>query len=174
MKINDVRAIVTGGASGLGQAVAQRIIAGGGRVTMLDVQEAVGQAAAKALDSDWERALFVLFNEMRDRGSGLLFADRSSAAGAGIGLPDLATRLAGALSYHMQPLDDAARASALQLQAAARGLELEQAAADYLVRRLDRDMAALVRWLDKADRASLAEQRRLTIPFIRTLLSGGE
>ena len=49
MKIKDVRAIVTGGASGLGQAVAQRIIAGGGRVTMLDVQEAVGQAAAKAL-----------------------------------------------------------------------------------------------------------------------------
>jgi NAD(P)-dependent dehydrogenase (short-subunit alcohol dehydrogenase family) len=52
MKIKDVRAIVTGGASGLGQAVAQRIIAGGGRVTMLDVQEAAGQAAAKALGAN--------------------------------------------------------------------------------------------------------------------------
>jgi NAD(P)-dependent dehydrogenase (short-subunit alcohol dehydrogenase family) len=52
MKIKDVRAIVTGGASGLGQAVAQRIIAGGGKVTMLDVQETVGQAAAKALGAN--------------------------------------------------------------------------------------------------------------------------
>lgn len=52
MKIKDVRAIVTGGASGLGQAVAQRIIGGGGKVTMLDVQEAAGQAAAKALGSN--------------------------------------------------------------------------------------------------------------------------
>ena len=52
MKIKDVRAIVTGGASGLGHAVAQRIIAGGGQVTMLDVQEAAGQAAARALGAN--------------------------------------------------------------------------------------------------------------------------
>jgi NAD(P)-dependent dehydrogenase (short-subunit alcohol dehydrogenase family) len=52
MKIKDVRAIVTGGASGLGQAVAQRIIAGGGKVTMLDVQETAGQAAVKALGAN--------------------------------------------------------------------------------------------------------------------------
>ncbi|HSD73605.1 MAG TPA: SDR family NAD(P)-dependent oxidoreductase [Steroidobacteraceae bacterium] len=49
MKIKEVRAIVTGGASGLGQAVAQRIISGGGKATMLDVQESAGQAAARAL-----------------------------------------------------------------------------------------------------------------------------
>lgn len=49
MKIKDVRAIVTGGASGLGQAVAHRIISEGGKAALLDVQEAPGQAAAKAL-----------------------------------------------------------------------------------------------------------------------------
>jgi NAD(P)-dependent dehydrogenase (short-subunit alcohol dehydrogenase family) len=52
MKIKDVRAVVSGGASGLGQAVAQRIIAGGGKVTMLDVQDAAGQAAVKALGAN--------------------------------------------------------------------------------------------------------------------------
>lgn len=52
MKIKDVRAIVSGGASGLGQAVAQRIIGSGGKVTMLDVQESAGQAAAKALGAN--------------------------------------------------------------------------------------------------------------------------
>ncbi len=49
MKIKDVRAIVSGGASGLGHAVAQRIITDGGKVALLDVQETSGQAAAKAL-----------------------------------------------------------------------------------------------------------------------------
>jgi NAD(P)-dependent dehydrogenase (short-subunit alcohol dehydrogenase family) len=45
----DARAVVTGGASGLGNAVARHIVAGYGRVTLLDVQEGPGQAAASAL-----------------------------------------------------------------------------------------------------------------------------
>ncbi|MEP7244916.1 MAG: SDR family NAD(P)-dependent oxidoreductase [Gammaproteobacteria bacterium] len=49
MKIAEARAVVTGGASGLGNAVARHIVANGGRVVMLDVQEAPGQAAAAEL-----------------------------------------------------------------------------------------------------------------------------
>ena len=43
--------IVTGGASGLGNAVARHIVAAGGRVTLLDVQEGPGMEAAKAIGS---------------------------------------------------------------------------------------------------------------------------
>jgi NAD(P)-dependent dehydrogenase (short-subunit alcohol dehydrogenase family) len=49
MKLNQIRAVVTGGASGLGNAVAQRFIAAGGQVTLIDVNAAAGEAAAKAL-----------------------------------------------------------------------------------------------------------------------------
>jgi NAD(P)-dependent dehydrogenase (short-subunit alcohol dehydrogenase family) len=49
MKIADARAVVTGGASGLGNAVAKHIVSAGGRVCLLDVQEGPGQAAAAAL-----------------------------------------------------------------------------------------------------------------------------
>lgn len=49
MKIAEARAVVTGGASGLGNAVARLITASGGRVAMLDVQEKSGQAAAAQL-----------------------------------------------------------------------------------------------------------------------------
>jgi NAD(P)-dependent dehydrogenase (short-subunit alcohol dehydrogenase family) len=49
MKIAEARAVVTGGASGLGLAVAQRIAAGGGRVTLLDVQEGPGVTAATTI-----------------------------------------------------------------------------------------------------------------------------
>jgi NAD(P)-dependent dehydrogenase (short-subunit alcohol dehydrogenase family) len=49
MKIQDARAVVTGGASGLGYAVAKHVSAHGGRVVILDVQEGPGRSAAAAL-----------------------------------------------------------------------------------------------------------------------------
>ena len=48
MKIAEARAVVTGGASGLGLAVARHVTAAGGRVTLLDVQEGPGAAAVAA------------------------------------------------------------------------------------------------------------------------------
>src|SRR5271168_2897007 len=50
MKLSEARAVVTGGASGLGLAVATRILRAGGKATLLDVNEAQGSAAAAALD----------------------------------------------------------------------------------------------------------------------------
>lgn len=49
MKMEQARAVVTGGASGLGHAVAQYVVARGGQVTLLDVQEALGESAAREL-----------------------------------------------------------------------------------------------------------------------------
>lgn len=52
MKLGDAKAIVTGGASGLGLAVIESVIAAGGRATILDVQDAPGQAAAARLGAN--------------------------------------------------------------------------------------------------------------------------
>jgi NAD(P)-dependent dehydrogenase (short-subunit alcohol dehydrogenase family) len=49
MQLAQVRAVVTGGASGLGHAVAQHIVAHGGKVALFDVNEEKGQAASKEL-----------------------------------------------------------------------------------------------------------------------------
>jgi len=49
MKIQDARAVVTGGASGLGHAVARHLAAAGGKVVILDVQEEPGRKVAAAL-----------------------------------------------------------------------------------------------------------------------------
>lgn len=56
MRFENVNAVVSGAASGLGHAVAARVIAAGGKVAMLDVNEEQGNAAAAALG---ERALFI-------------------------------------------------------------------------------------------------------------------
>jgi NAD(P)-dependent dehydrogenase (short-subunit alcohol dehydrogenase family) len=45
----DIRAIVTGGASGLGLAVGESVVAAGGKVALLDLNEAAGAAAAARL-----------------------------------------------------------------------------------------------------------------------------
>ena len=49
MRIEDTAAVITGGASGLGRAVAERIIARGGRAVIFDVQDDAGRAAATAI-----------------------------------------------------------------------------------------------------------------------------
>lgn len=56
MDISNAIAIVSGGASGLGNAVARRVIAEGGRVAILDVNEEQGTNAAAELGN---RAIFI-------------------------------------------------------------------------------------------------------------------
>ncbi len=56
MKLHDIAAVVSGGASGLGNAVVRRIVAEGGRVAILDLNEDLGQAEAEALG---DAAIFV-------------------------------------------------------------------------------------------------------------------
>jgi NAD(P)-dependent dehydrogenase (short-subunit alcohol dehydrogenase family) len=46
MKFNSTLAVISGGASGLGKSVAERVIAAGGKAAILDLQAAAGRAVA--------------------------------------------------------------------------------------------------------------------------------
>jgi DnaA-homolog protein len=120
----------------------------------------------------WEEALFHLFNRLRERGRRLLVAARQPPAGLPLGLPDLRSRLASGLTLGLEPLDDAAKERLLLAGAEQRGLRLNGETVRYLLHHLPRDNHSLLGFLDTLDRASLAEQRRPTIPFIRRLLAG--
>ena len=52
-------ALVTGAASGIGLAAAQLFAARGARVSLIDIDAAAGEAAARELRSDGHEALFV-------------------------------------------------------------------------------------------------------------------
>lgn len=52
MQLEQVRAVITGGASGLGHAVAQRLVAAGAKVALFDVNEEKGHAAVAALGAN--------------------------------------------------------------------------------------------------------------------------
>jgi NAD(P)-dependent dehydrogenase (short-subunit alcohol dehydrogenase family) len=49
MNLDRVRAVISGGASGLGLATATRLVAGGGQVALLDVQDEAGRKAVDSL-----------------------------------------------------------------------------------------------------------------------------
>jgi len=49
MKFDESLAVITGGASGLGKAVAERVVAAGGKAAILDLQEAAGASTAAAI-----------------------------------------------------------------------------------------------------------------------------
>ncbi|HVJ28926.1 MAG TPA: DnaA regulatory inactivator Hda [Gammaproteobacteria bacterium] len=135
---------------------------------------AVDDVHAVAGDVAWERALFMILNGFLSRSGALLLAASAPAAQCGFRLADLTSRGAGAVTYRLAQLDDAGRATALRIHAAARGLTLDAAAADFLLTRVARDMAALTSLLARLDRASLSAQRKLTIPFIRELMARSE
>jgi DnaA-homolog protein len=134
------------------------------RVLCLDDVDAV------AGDLVWEQALFSLFNEAAELGTRLIFAARASPRGIDWSLEDWRSRAAACVVYQLRDLDDAGRLEALRLRAAQRGLQLPAETADYLLRRMPRDLPSLFEILDHLDEASLVAQRRLTVPFIRDAL----
>ena len=114
-----------------------------------------------------EEALFHFHNRARAGGTVLLYAARGNPAALGLGLPDLATRLGQCTRFTLDALDDDGRRKLLRQRAARRGLQLDDAVLDYLMRRSERDLSSLTALLDRLDKASLAAQRRITIPFLR-------
>jgi len=130
-------------------------------VAIDDVDLLAGQA-------DWELALFNLFNRARERGCRLLFSAAQIATHCGFALADLQSRLGWGISYRLRPLDDTQREQLLCALAARRGLQMPADVARYLVQRHTRDTRSLQQLIERLDRDSLAEQRRLSIPFVRT------
>lgn len=121
---------------------------------------------------DDEVALFDFHNAARAAGAGVLYTAAAMPDALGLDLPDLRSRLSQLARISLQPADDATRAAILRLRAERRGLAFDDAAIDWLLKRVDRDLASLASLLDRLDRESLAAQRRLTVPFLRQVLGG--
>ena len=118
----------------------------------------------------WEQALFHLYNSAEESGTRLLVTGRLGPRSAGFSLPDLASRWATGLVLQLRLLDDVDRCTVLQRRAAERGFQLSDEVATFLIRRHRRDMHSLLELLDRLDWSALAAKRRLTIPFVKSLL----
>lgn len=119
---------------------------------------------------DDEIALFDFHNRARSAGLNVLYTASAMPDGVPLTLPDLRSRLSQCVRIALAPLDDEGRREVLRLRAQRRGLALDEAALDWLLKRVDRDLGSLTALLDKLDRESLAAQRRVTVPFLRQIL----
>ena len=120
--------------------------------------------------ADWEEQLFHLFNRIRANGNRLIISANVPPSQLKIKLPDLKSRLSWGIVYQLNALNDEQKLAALKLRAQGRGLDLDLPVGKFLLRRCPRNMSQLFETLEQLDQASLAKQRRLTIPFIKEVL----
>jgi DnaA family protein len=128
-----------------------------------DVQSVAGY-------DEWERCLFSLWQRSQERGATLVCAARANPQGVDFNLRDLQSRFASAAIFPVRELNDEEQCEALALRAHLRGLELPADTARYLQHRYPRNMRTLCDIFDTLDDASFVAQRRLTVPFIKSIL----
>lgn len=122
-------------------------------------------------DAEWEKALFALYNQIYDNGHSLLITSNDKAPIASkVQLADLRSRLNWGLVMQLKELDDDHKILVLQEKAAKLGFELPHSVALFLIHRCTRSMQELQRILDRLDQASLAAQRKITVPFVKSIL----
>ena len=141
---------------------------GGSELLALDDVDAI------AGDAGAEHALFDLYNRCFVAKSTLLFSASAPLARIGLALPDLVSRLSACAQARLTPLDDAARRDWLRERARTRGLALDDAVLDWLFAHHARDLGSLAALLERVDRAALAAQRRVTVPFLRAMLDSDD
>lgn len=181
-----VYAPMGGGKTHLAQALVAQLAAQGERVAYLPASRAQAQAALEGMqnfrlvvidDADqWlnsaatEQALVGLYQELRLAGSHLvLFATRSPIH-CDFALPDWRSRCQGAGIFALQELDETSKVAVLRQRAGRLGLSLDDRVGNYLLSHGPRSLPDLLAVLQTLDRAALAEQRRLSVPFTKRVL----
>lgn len=119
---------------------------------------------------DWELAIFNLYNQLREAGAKLIVACDRPPAKLPLQLADLGSRLTWGPCYQLFPLNDEERLELLISSAERRGMSMSAEIASFLLQRTPRDIHFLTLLIERLDQASLAAQRRLTIPFVREIL----
>ncbi|WP_372626172.1 DnaA regulatory inactivator Hda [Arsukibacterium sp.] len=121
-------------------------------------------------DLSWQIAIFDLYNRMVEQGKALIIVANQPPPQLGFKLADLVSRLQACQSFQLRLLTDDDKQKLLKQRAHQRGMELGDDVARFLLNRYERDIRSLVAILDKLDKASIVHQRKLTIPFIKSIL----
>lgn len=131
-------------------------------------------------DAVWEEGVFHLYNRILSDGfasqktSRLLIAGTLPPTQLECGLADLQSRLTHGIVYKVEPLSDEHKVQALTRKASDLGLLLPKEVIEYLFSHRSRHLNDLLVILDQLDRASWVAKRKLTIPFVKSVLEGCE
>lgn len=121
-----------------------------------------------------ESALFHLMNAVREQKGSLLLTAAQPASQLGIDLPDLASRLVAAPTAALESPDETVLKAVLMKQFSDRQLRVPDEVLAYLLSRMERSYHAARSWVQRLDEASLAEQRRISVPLVRGLMEADQ
>ncbi|TAL02962.1 MAG: DNA replication protein [Rhodospirillaceae bacterium] len=117
-----------------------------------------------------ERALLHLLNAIKERDGHVLVTSREAPARWGVSLADLHSRLSVLPVVRIAAPDDVLLEAVLIKLFADRQLTVAPDVVAYALRHMDRSFAALRAIVARADAESLAGQRAVTVPLIKSLL----
>jgi DnaA family protein len=119
---------------------------------------------------EWEEAFFHAYNRIHDAGGRIIVTANVMPKLLGLALPDVVSRLSWGVAFQLQPLTDHEKLGALIMRADRRGMTLSEEVGKFILNHCPRHMSTLFAALEALDKASLAAQRKLTIPFVKTVL----
>lgn len=122
---------------------------------------------------EWEEKIFHCFNKMLAHNKRVVITANVAPSLLQLILSDLKSRMMGGLVFAVKALDDMAKIAGLKLRAKLRGLELSDTVARFLLNHYERNPKVLFDALEKLDQAALTAQRKLTIPFVKSVLNRG-
>lgn len=120
---------------------------------------------------EWEHAFFNFFNLHRDNNNRLLLSALCPPKYLGLQLPDLKTRMDWGLTLKLSPLSDEERLNALIYKANILGFKIPINVGKFLMTHYASDLPSIWKLLNKIEQATLAAQRKLTIPFLKQILA---
>ncbi|WP_353092311.1 DnaA regulatory inactivator Hda [Methylibium sp.] len=121
-------------------------------------------------DAARQHAAFALFVEAATHGVPVVAAGRLPP----VDLPvreDLRTRLGWGPVFQLLPLAEAEMRVTLKREAGRRGIALSDDVTSYLLTRFARDLGSLMALLDALDQFALIEQRAVTVPLLKRMLT---
>jgi len=138
--------------------------AGDAPLLCLDDVDVVGN------DREWALALLRVLDSCRSEGREILLSTAAPPDRLQLALPDLRTRLSALPAFGLRLLGDGDVLELLHRRAAAKGLAMPDDVARWLLNTQARGAAPLLSALERLDRAALSAKRRLTLPFVQSVL----
>jgi DnaA family protein len=134
------------------------------RVYLLDDVESFTTDAAA------EREFLTLIERIKQQKSMLLMTARQPAKRLRIELADLSSRVQAMESFELLALAEHEKKEVLRQRARQRGILLSDSVLNWLFTHTSRELGVLLDLLDQVDVQSLSQQRKVTIPLIKSIL----
>ena len=120
--------------------------------------------------SESQVQILALYEKMSSGSGMVVVSGNALLSEIGLTLRDLESRLSSGGVYNVVAPSDSEKRKAVQVRARGRGVSLDDHVMDFIMSHYQRDTRSLFALLDRLDSASLEAQRKITIPFVKSLL----